>query len=63
MSDYDSEEDYDSECCSESSFYELVKQRKPFAQLSVMIQMEYADGWTLKDYIENSAKNEEGLKR
>lgn len=25
--------------------------------------MEYADGWTLKDYIENSGKNEEGLKR
>ena len=26
-SEYDSENDYDSDCCSESSFYQLVKDR------------------------------------
>jgi hypothetical protein len=62
LSEYDSE--YDSECASDSSFYELCRERKPFAQLAVMIQMEYADGMTLKEYmLDHGRSDEEGMKR
>ena len=30
----------------------MVKERQPFAQLAIMIQMEYAEGLTLKEYVE-----------
>jgi hypothetical protein len=60
ISEYDEEEDYDSECASDCTFYDLCEKRTSFAQLSVMIQMEYAGGVTLNKYIEQC---ENGMQR
>ena len=50
-SDYDSDE---SDCCSEKSMFQLIKDRKSFVSLNIMILMEYSEGGlTLRDVIDN----------
>ncbi len=50
-----SEEDSDnSDCDSCLSMFQLAKERVPFVSLNVMILMEYTEGETLRDIIDNS---------
>jgi len=52
-SEDDDDDDEDSDCGSESSLYHLVERKRTFATLNVMILMEYADGHSLRELIDD----------
>lgn len=51
-SDVEDESD-DSDCDSELSMYHLTSSKVSFVSLNIMILMEYAEGETLRDLIDN----------
>jgi eukaryotic translation initiation factor 2-alpha kinase 4 len=54
MCSADSDDDEtDSDCGSEHSIYQLVRQRSPFVRLNIMILMEYAEGKTLRELMDS----------